>query len=274
MEERWAASTHFAQTTCRFDAGDSVGAAHSTALQPRPGPPDILREPPGLRAALGGGGGMASRSGCALPPHLAPVSSVQRGATGGESWCRSRARGLAMNCLPTPPQPRSLPSTRPTAPTAGGLPTTQDAGCRGDGGTLPANWAHQRPCPRRAAPGAGKPATSCSSVCSSVQFFTRGSHTVNHERAGPDCPPGPERIYLRILSCTHVRTCRPEPVSTRVLVSVHMCSCCRENWPRSFCVSVLVSRSSEEQHAPVTRVSFACCRWLALVVCSVCKRVL
>lgn len=35
-----------------FDAGDSVGAARSTALQPRPGPPDILRT-----LAAGGTGG-------------------------------------------------------------------------------------------------------------------------------------------------------------------------------------------------------------------------
>lgn len=59
----------------------------------------------------------------------------------------------------------------------------------------------------------------CLSFCQFFQLFVQGSHTVNHEggmrspRAAGHGPTsvrsGPERIYLRILSCTYVP--RPKP---------------------------------------------------------------
>lgn len=116
-----------------FDSSDSIGATRSTAQQPTPGPPNILWERPGLRAALRRGWGPCS-SCRPLPPHLAhpgaAESSAQRETTCGESWCRSRARGLARNCLPLSfPNHDLCPPLGPAAPTARGLPTKQDSGC-------------------------------------------------------------------------------------------------------------------------------------------------
>lgn len=216
---------------------------------------------------------------CPLPPHLAhpgaAKSSVQRETTCGESWCRSRAHGLARNCLPLsfPTTTFALHSAQ-LRPLPEVCPPRRTLSAGGDSGTLPANSAPSEARPRKGR-WEGELATSCSSVSSSVQLFklfSQGSHTVNHV-GGMQSPPvagsgpasgwsGLERIYLRILSCTYVprRTFLHPPPGAHV----HVGSWWQHLLPRKLasfllCVSVPTSQAAKNNKPP-TRVSFAYCQ--------------
>lgn len=156
LEAGHAVSVPFAQTACQ--PACSIPVTPLVLAVPQPGsqhqPPDILQEPPWAPGCS---------SCCPPPPYLPPPPpglwggrELHAGETAcGESRCRPRARGLAVNGLPILPQPRPPPSARPSRARRQRCPPS---------GTLPAP--------------PGSSVTSCSSVCSSLRLFRlrRASH--------------------------------------------------------------------------------------------------